>query len=194
MPGETQELARPVGRPTSYREDYPEQAYKLCLLLGATDPDLASFFDVCEATIHNWKIDYPEFLEAIRNGKIKADAHLAHKLYCRAEGAEWEEEQAIKIKTGQYTEAVEIVQVKRSAPPDTSALIMWLTNRQKGHWRNTQSLQQLDKNGNPTDAPQRVQIEIVGTPPAQLSAEPQAQRIARTDGPVIDIDIVGSNR
>jgi hypothetical protein len=31
------------GRPTKYKEEYNEQAYKLCLL-GATDKELADFF------------------------------------------------------------------------------------------------------------------------------------------------------
>jgi hypothetical protein len=160
----------PFGRPTKYRDEYAQQAYKLCLL-GATDGEMANFFEVCEATITNWKRDYPDFLASIRDGKIKADAHLAHKLYCRAEGAEWEEEQAFKVKTGPHSERVETVTVKRAAPPDTSALIMWLTNRQRGLWRNTQSLQQLDKNGNPTDGPLRVQVVLVGEAAPQVEHE-----------------------
>ncbi|SDY78195.1 hypothetical protein [Nitrosomonas sp. Nm33] len=41
---------KPTGRPTSYRPEYAEQAYKLCLL-GATDKQLAEFFNVVESTI-----------------------------------------------------------------------------------------------------------------------------------------------
>lgn len=161
-----------VGRPSKYQPEYAEQAFKLCLL-GATDPEMAAFFEVSETTIHNWKNEFPEFLESIRNGKIKADAELAHKLYSRAYGAEWEEEQAFKIKTGQFTEDIEIVKVKRAAPPDTSALIMWLTNRQRAYWRNTQSLQHLDKNGAPSDAPARLIVELVGEPAPQIEHAPQ---------------------
>ncbi len=39
-----------VGRPTLYKEDYPKQAYRLCLL-GATDEEIAEAFGVTEATI-----------------------------------------------------------------------------------------------------------------------------------------------
>jgi len=165
-----------AGRPTKYQPEFAEQAYKLCLL-GATDSEMADFFEVCVATVQNWKNDFPEFLDAIRNGKIKADAEIAYKLYGRASGAEWEEEQAIKIKTGQFTEAVEIVKVKRAAPPDTAALIIWLTNRQKALWRNTQSLQQLDKNGTPADGPMRVIVELVGDP-----APPRIEATGRDTG------------
>ena len=41
-----------VGRPTLYKEEYPEQAYKLCLQVD-TDKELADFFGICEATLNN---------------------------------------------------------------------------------------------------------------------------------------------
>jgi len=46
-----------VGRPTDYKEDFNEQAYKLCLL-GAIDKDLADFFDIAESTLNEWKLKY----------------------------------------------------------------------------------------------------------------------------------------
>lgn len=192
MSGETQELVeKPFGRPTKYQPEYSEQAYKLCLL-GATDAEIADFFEVCVATVQNWKLDFPDFLDAMKNGKIKADAQVAYKLHGRAIGAEWEEEQAIKVKTGQFTEDVKIVKVNRVAPPDTGAAIMWLTNRQKGLWRNTQSLQQLDKNGNPTDAPMRVVIELVGDPaPARVEHEERATGSRLSETVRKQIDFIG---
>lgn len=54
-----------MARPTKYQEAYAEQARKLCLL-GCTDAELADFFEVSEATINNWKLEYPEFLESIK--------------------------------------------------------------------------------------------------------------------------------
>lgn len=54
-----------MARPTKYQEAYAEQARKLCLL-GYTDAELADFFEVSEATINNWKLEYPEFLESIK--------------------------------------------------------------------------------------------------------------------------------
>ncbi len=178
------------GRPSKYRPEFTDQAHKLCLL-GATDQEMADFFDVCVATIHNWKNDYPEFFEAVKRGKIIADAHLANKLYQRAEGAEWEEQQAIKVKVGAHEERVEIVTVKRAAPPDTTALIFWLKNRQPSKWRDTQSLQNLDKNGNPVDSGVRVLVELVGDP-----APPRVEYPAPRTDPAMPlrratIDLVG---
>lgn len=64
------------GRPSLYKEEYADQAYNYCLL-GATDKDLANFFDVTETTINNWKLDHHEFFESIKKGKEIADASTA---------------------------------------------------------------------------------------------------------------------
>ena len=39
------------GRPTKYKEEYAEQAYKLCLL-GAKDKEMADFFQVSLSTLN----------------------------------------------------------------------------------------------------------------------------------------------
>ena len=62
--------ASPVktGRPTKYKSEYAEQAVKLCML-GMTDAEMASFFDVSESTLNLWKEAHPEFSESIKRGK-----------------------------------------------------------------------------------------------------------------------------
>lgn len=148
--GKTGKKASPItkntkkrGRPSSYLPEYAEQARKLCLL-GLTDKELADFFAVNVDTVHEWKKRHPEFSDSIRAGKVKADAEVAAKLLDRALGAEWIEEQAFKIKRVEYsdmgrktleTEKIEVVAVRRAAPPDTPALSLWLRNRQPSKWR-----------------------------------------------------------
>ncbi len=83
--------SRKVGRPTKYKEEYAEQAYKLTML-GFIDAELAEFFEVDESTINNWKHDQPEFLESIKKGKSLADAEVASKLYHRAIGYSHDED------------------------------------------------------------------------------------------------------
>lgn len=117
-----------AGAPTLYLESYNNQAYKLALL-GCTDNEISEFFDISASTLNNWKIEFPKFLESIKDGKVKADAEVATKLYDKAIGAEWVEEQAFKIKQGKDFEVIEIVKVKRTAPPDTGAASLWLRNR-----------------------------------------------------------------
>lgn len=122
---------------SKYNDSYPELARKLCLL-GCTDAELATFFDVTETTINNWKIEHPMFLESVKKGKEMADMDVALKLYDRAVGAEWVEEQAFKVKVGRDEEKIEVVEVKKAAPPDTTALIFWLKNSKPDRWRDKQ--------------------------------------------------------
>ena len=117
------------GRPTDYREDYAEQAYKLALL-GATDKDLADFFEVTETTINNWKLAHPTFFESLKKGKMVADATVAESLYKRANGYEHEDVD-IKMYEGRIIETKLI----KHYPPDTTAGIFWLKNRQPKQWR-----------------------------------------------------------
>lgn len=134
--------SNPVGRPSLYKDEYKDQAYNYCLL-GATDKELAQFFDVQESTINNWKIDYPEFLESIKKGKEIADAEIASSLFNRARGAVVNVQQAFKTKSVTYNEqgkkceveSIEIVNLRQEQPPDTTASIFWLKNRRPGNWR-----------------------------------------------------------
>ncbi len=128
-----------AGRPTSYKPEYNEQVFKLCLL-GATDADIADFFEVTETTINNWKIDYPEFFESIKSGKQKADSTVAESLYKRANGYEHEDVD-IKMYDG------EIIQTKliKHYPPDTTAAIFWLKNRKPAVWRDKHEVDHTTK-------------------------------------------------
>jgi hypothetical protein len=119
----------PGGRPTKYKPEYAEQVFKLCLL-GATDAEIADFFEVAESTVYLWKLEYPEFSEAIKNGKLKADADVANRLYNRAMGYSHEED-----KIFQYEGQPIIVPTEKYYPPDTTAAIFWLKNRQPKRWR-----------------------------------------------------------
>ncbi len=67
------------GRPTVYRGEYVEQARKLCLL-GATNEDLAGFFEVVVSTIDKWIAEKPEFSGAIKEGREIADARVGERL------------------------------------------------------------------------------------------------------------------
>jgi hypothetical protein len=138
MAGEKQ-LSIPVpgpGRKSLYREEYADQAFKLCLL-GATDEELADFFGVATATIYNWKNEHPAFLEATIAGKIKADAEVAHSLYRSATGHELTAEKLMKKDDGTF----EAIRYKRYIPGDPSAAFKWLANRRRQNWTDTQKVE-----------------------------------------------------
>jgi hypothetical protein len=69
---------RKGGRPTRYRKEFAEQALKLCRL-GATDVELAHFFEVSVVTADSWKKNHREFFGSLKEGKSAADAEAAIK-------------------------------------------------------------------------------------------------------------------
>lgn len=119
---------RNVGRPTSYREIYIKQAYKLCLL-GATDKDLADFFGVSEQTINNWKKNHPEFFESINRGKLIMDAKVAECLYKLAIGYSYPD-----VRVTNSRGKITITETTKHYPPNVKACIFWLRNRQPEKW------------------------------------------------------------
>lgn len=103
---------RKPGRPSKYRPEFASQAEKLCRL-GATNEDIADFFGVAVSCIHRWRDAHPEFRDALKDGKDEADAKVEQALFARATGY-------------------------KDSPPDTTACIFWLKNRQPKKWRDKQ--------------------------------------------------------
>ena len=122
------------GRPSGYKEEYSELAYKYCLL-GLTDKELAKLFDVTEKTINNWKIDFPEFLQSIRKGKEIADSEVADSMYQRACGYSHPEE-----KIFNHNGEIITHETIKHYPPDTQAASLWLRNRHPEKWRDNRDI------------------------------------------------------
>ena len=123
------------GRPSLYKPEYAELARKFCCL-GATDAELARFFEVNVDTVHEWKKVHPGFSDAIKAGKEQADAEVATKLFHRAMGYEHPEDDIRTVAQGGNggSEIVVTPTIKRY-PPDTAAAIFWLKNRRPDLWR-----------------------------------------------------------
>jgi len=119
-----------MGRPSTYKPEFARQAERLALL-GATDREVAEFFEVSESTVHQWKIVYPEFSEALKVGKETADNRVVQSLYRRATGYSYDAVKIFKPKGENAT----IVPYVEHVPPDTTACIFWLKNRDKANWR-----------------------------------------------------------
>lgn len=129
------------GRPTKYKAEYADQAYKLCLL-GATDGEMADFFYVTESTLNLWKQAHPLFSESMTRGKTIADAEVAEKLFNRAKGYSHD---AVKIFNNNGSEMV--VPYTEHYPPDTQAASLWLRNRQPKKWRDNKNIDHSSTDG-----------------------------------------------
>jgi DNA-binding XRE family transcriptional regulator len=106
-----------LGRPTKYDPEYVEQVYRLSLL-GMTDKELATHFDVDEKTINNWKKNHCDFFQSLKAGKAEADTRVAEALYQQAIGG------------------------------NVTAAIFWLKNRQREKWRDGKRLELESAGGN----------------------------------------------
>jgi hypothetical protein len=135
------------GRPSLYQPIYAEQAAKLCAL-GATDADLADFFGVVVNTIDNWKHAHPEFLGSLKNAKATADGEVERSLFRRAMGYEHDAVKIMAVADGQGIGShIEQVPYVERYPPDTTAAIFWLKNRQPDRWRDKHEVEH-DVSGN----------------------------------------------
>jgi hypothetical protein len=117
-----------MGRPTSYKPEYAELAHNYCLL-GATNDELAGFFNVAPRTVDNWLSVHADFATAVRNGRAAADASIARKLYRRADGYDYTAEKLVV-----YRGEAKKVDLRVHVPPDVGACMFWLRNRRRQDW------------------------------------------------------------
>lgn len=145
-----------MARPSKYREEFAEQAQKLCLL-GATDEALANFFGVSRATISTWKIEHPAFLDALKAGKELADATIAECLYHRAKGYSHPEDdiRTVTLPDGGGSEIV-ITPTTKHYPPDPTSMIFWLKNRRPDLWRDKPT----EADGDEVPPPVRIEVTV----------------------------------
>lgn len=123
---------RPLGTVDGYHPSYDAHAFKICLLWGATNAEIAAYFECAESTIRSWRNNYPSFDNAIRAGKTEADARVAEGLYSRAVGMKVKTEKVqYDARRGQFVRT----DTEEYIPPDVQAASLWLMNRQPEKWK-----------------------------------------------------------
>jgi hypothetical protein len=137
-----------TGRPTDYRLEYDAVAQELAAG-GLTDQEMADHFGCNKTTLYRWGAKNPSFRHSIKVGKEGPDDRMEASLYHRGNGFEWIEQQAIKLRKETWVnghkhvnERIEVVDVRRVAPPDSTAAIFWMKNRRG--WKDRQELTGVD--------------------------------------------------
>lgn len=164
------------GRPSKFKAEYVEQAYIACARMGATDIDLAKLFAVDEKTINTWKHKHPEFLQSLKVGKDEFDTGMVEAaLRERATGYSHPED---KI----FNDGGEplIVPTTKHYPPDTTAGIFWLKNRQPDRWRDKLDHEHTGKDGkdlvpemSPEEAGRRLAFVLASAMKAKPQSDPE---------------------
>lgn len=124
------------GRPLDYKPEYAEQAQKLCRL-GATDLELADFFDVDVRSIYRWAVRFDAFCQALKAGKEACDDRVERSLYNRAVGYSHD---AVKIFMPAGAEKPVYAAYVEHVAPDVGAASLWLRNRRSDAWRDKREL------------------------------------------------------
>ena len=122
-------MANKGGRPTKFKDEFVEQVEKLAKI-GATEEQIAEFFEVTYQTVYNWKQSNEAFREAMLAGKEIADAAVERSLFQRATGYSHAEEK-IFCSNGEVVRA----ESTKHYPPDATSCIFWLKNRKPDDWR-----------------------------------------------------------
>lgn len=152
------------GRPTKYKAAFCKQA-KALSKLGATDLELAQFFEISVFTLNRWKLEYPKFSASIKLGKAPSDKRVELSLFNRARGYTYEAEELfpydhIEERAGPTPESPKIVvrekrvlrvPVLKHVPPDPTSMIFWLKNRRKDRWRDFKATEISTPPGRPME-------------------------------------------
>jgi hypothetical protein len=132
-----------MGRPSKFKPEFVAQATKLATL-GATDREVAEFFEVSESTLNLWKHQHPEFSESLKVGKETADQRVEQSLYRRAVGYQHDD-----LHFSSYEGVVTATPYVKHYPPDTAAGIFWLKNRKPAEWRDRVTNEHTGEGGGP---------------------------------------------
>lgn len=105
-------------------------------MLGRTDAEIAEALGVGVRTLYSWKGAHKEFRQALKDAKALADAEVVDSLFAKACGKAkrtTRKKRQILDADGNKVELIE--ETEETQPPDTTAIIYWLKNRQPELWR-----------------------------------------------------------
>jgi len=124
----------PNGRPTKYDAKIHVPVIRKLAERGLTEEDMASVLDVATSTLSLWKVEHPEFSEAIAEGKQNPIRDVEDALYRLCKGYTYQESGQTRVKH-----------------PDVRAIQFYLKNVAPDRWRDTQHHEHTGKDGGPIE-------------------------------------------
>lgn len=108
--------------------------------LGMTDVEIGYILGYNESTINKYKTD-KRFLQALKDGKAKANGEVVAALYKRARGYSYKETtyEAIKFGNGNITKNEKVKMVIKHVEPNPTAIIFFLKNRMPNRYRDVKT-------------------------------------------------------
>lgn len=139
------------------KSKWPQVQEKLVLVEawcrdGLIELDIAKRLGISEKTLNTYKLEHPQFLQALKRGKEVVDVEVENSLLKRAQGYDYFED----VTETEVDHNGEIIRskhksLKKHMPADVTAQMFWLQNRKPDTWRRNQepligeeALQKLD--------------------------------------------------
>jgi hypothetical protein len=138
---------RKAGQPSKF-EDYKDFIINMAKY-GLTDKQMADVLNITDTTINNWKLKHEAFFESLKASKLLADMEIQDSLFKKAKGHKTTIQKAFKVKQVTYDNGKRLIEKEEIitaadevyTPPDTTAIIFWLKNRQPKDWRDKQEIE-----------------------------------------------------
>lgn len=111
---------------------------------GLTDQQMSDVVGVTKQTLNNWKKENPEFFDSLKESKLYPDSQVVRSLFERANGYSHMEDKIFNDNGDPL-----IVPTIKHYPPDTTACIFWLKNRQPELWRDVKNVEMSGEINNP---------------------------------------------
>jgi len=129
---------KPPGRPTKYRTDFIARVLRM---EGLTHADMAKNLGIALSSFNAYRNMYVAFSDAIKETDTKTDNIVQSALFKRATGYSCPDTKAQWIfdkDGGGHWEYADLV---KHYPPDSTALIFWLKNRDPDKWRDKHDIE-----------------------------------------------------
>ena len=114
-----------MARPTKYNPKYHDPWIKGLARRGCTMEQIAAELSVAPST-----------KKAVDHGKLLADVQVEDSLFRRATGYKFTKRKTVK----EGEKIIKTETTEEEVPPDTTACIFWLKNRDPERWRDKQEL------------------------------------------------------
>ena len=117
---------------------------------GLSDQQIAKNIGISRSTLNEWRKKYPDISDTLKKGKEVADAEVENALYQKCIGHKVQLKKTFKVKKIEYNDAGKKIKEEENLetgedevyiPPDTKAIIFWLTNRMREDWKERQNTQ-----------------------------------------------------
>lgn len=125
-----------MARPSKYDADKHVPWVRSLARQGLTVAEIAEELGVAKSTLCLWVKDDPALSDALNEGRGYADSKVEDSLYSLALGrSTTETKQVIGVNQDGAAEVERVEKVTKTVPPNATACIFWLKNRQPSRWR-----------------------------------------------------------